>query len=80
MDGIEQWRKQRRELQLELARKLGLPIGQQVEVWLKSGIRLRGRLQLHDEMQVAFEENDEFKFSVQGTPFLPAEIESCARI
>jgi hypothetical protein len=78
VDAIDLWRKQREEQQLELARKLGLPIGQEVEVWLRGAIRLRGKLQLHEE--TLFHPEGEKKFAVDGTPFSADEIESCIRI
>src|SRR5438445_6483648 len=32
-----------------LARKMGLPLGHEVEVWLIGGMRLRGKLRLQEE-------------------------------
>ena len=80
VDGITLWRQRREEQQLALARKLGLPIGQNVEVWLRGGVRLRGSLQLHEETLMHSLENQSSKFAVDGIPFLVGELESCIRI
>lgn len=77
VDGIAVWRKQREEQQLELARKLGLPIGQQVEVWLRDGVRLRGRLQFQEEKLIEADETLDLRFAVDGTAFTVEEMESC---
>lgn len=79
-DGIALWHKQREKDLLELAKRLGLPVGQNVEVWLRSGVRLRGRLQLHEDMLIHSMEDESSKFAVDGIPFLTAEVESCVRI
>src|SRR6266487_1704095 len=47
--GLDRWREQFNAAQRELARKLGLPIDRQVEVWLKDGLRLRGVLRLCEQ-------------------------------
>ena len=80
-DALQSWREQRRRDLTELAGKLGLPLGQKVEVWLKCGIRLRGRLEFHEELLVmsgATLANSEFQ--VDGTGFTYSEMESCVRI
>ena len=51
-DGVALWRQEREAQQLELAKKLGLPIGQQVEVCLRGGVRLKGKLLLNEEKLV----------------------------
>ena len=80
VDGIALWRKKREQEQLALARKLGLPIGENVEVWLRGGVRLRGRLHLHEEMLIQSLENRHSKFAVDGVPFWVSEMESCIRL
>ena len=80
-DALQSWREQRKRDLMELARKLGLPLGQKVEVWLKCGIRLRGRLEFHEELLVmsgATLANSEFQ--VDGTGFIYSEMESCVRL
>lgn len=80
VDAIALWRKQRAEEQVALARKLGLPIGKKVEVWLRGGVRLRGGLQLHEDQLIHSEATGGTRFAVDGTPFLVEEMESCIRI
>ena len=48
-DGLNHWRQQRERASHRLARKLGLPLGRQVEVALKDGVVLRGELRLKEE-------------------------------
>jgi len=48
--GYAQWLTGRRVAVQELARRLGLPLDHQVEVWLCGGIRLRGKLRLQEEI------------------------------
>ena len=78
--GLDRWREERRQAQRELARRLGLPLGHPVEVWLTNGIRLRGDLQLTE--QLLFVEENSFrtlKLMVDGVEFTQNEIESCVR-
>lgn len=77
-DGIALWRKQQDQHQLEVARKLGLPIGQEVEVWLRGGVRLRGRLRLEELFHP--ESKEGLKVAVDGTVFSVDELESCIRL
>ena len=77
MDGVSLWRKQREEEQLALAKKLGLPIGRTVEVWLRGGVRLRGKLHLHEETLIYSAVGHDPRFAVDGTPFKVSEMESC---
>ena len=79
-DGIEIWRKQRAAQTLELARKLGLPIGRNVEVWLRGGVRLRGRLRLQEETLIETGTKEDLSLGVDGTEFSLKEMESCQRI
>jgi hypothetical protein len=46
----------RRVLAEELARRIHLPLGHEVEVWLYGGIRLRGKLSVKEEMLLIEEE------------------------
>jgi hypothetical protein len=80
-DGLLAWRKQREEARLALARKLGLPLGQQVEVWLVGNIRLRGRLHLGEEQLFLPADGKECdRFAVDNVSFRISEMESCKRI
>jgi hypothetical protein len=78
--GYNQWQQERRAALEKLARKMGLPIGHRVEVWLQGGIRLRGWLRLEEE-RLWVENARDFKLRlvVDGVPFTAAEIESCVR-
>lgn len=78
--GYNQWQEERGAAREKLARKMGLPIGRQVEVWLHNGIRLRGLLLLEEERLWIDNERDfKLKLVVDGVPFTAAEIESCVR-
>ena len=45
-EGYTRWLVGRQVATEILARKMGLPLGHEVEVWLIGGMRLRGRLRL----------------------------------
>ncbi len=80
-DGHAQWLAVRRIAADELARKMNLPLGHEVEVWLRGDIRLRGRLRLKDEL--LFVEEDKarhLELVVDHVPFYYREIESCLRL
>ncbi len=64
-----------------LARKLGLPIGYEVEVWLKNEIRMTGKLEL-DESVLLLETIDErrFRLVIGETRFCYDDLESCVRM
>ena len=64
-----------------LARRLGLPLGREVEVWLKDGVRLRGLLRLKEAM-LFLENVDErsLELAVGKVDFRHADIESCVRM
>jgi hypothetical protein len=79
--GYAQWLAGRQLAAAELARKIGLPVGHQVEVWLYGGIRLRGRLRLQEEK--LFIEEDHLRhlgLVVDRIPFAYREMESCVRL
>src|SRR5689334_14826954 len=48
--GYTQWLTSRKIAAQELARRMGLPLGHEVEVWLSGGIRLKGILRLREEL------------------------------
>ncbi|MCU0787774.1 MAG: hypothetical protein MUC91_06220 [Verrucomicrobia bacterium] len=78
--GLDRWREERRRAQLELARRLDLPLGHPVEVWLVNGIRLRGELRLAEERLFVDESAaHSLGLMVDGVAFSQNEIESCVR-
>jgi hypothetical protein len=79
--GYAQWLTGRRMAAEELARKINLPLGHQVEVWLVGEIRLRGKLQLQEE--ILFIEEDRVRhlgLRVDHVPFNYREMVSCVRL
>lgn len=80
-EGYRSWMEQRRAAMEVLARKHGLPLGHDVEVWLFDGIRLRGRLELSEEkLFVPEERNPDLELRIDRATFTPREIESCVRM
>jgi hypothetical protein len=79
-DGLASWREIRvRELR-DLARSVGLPIGHPAEVWLKGGIRLRGKLELYENhLLVSGVNSSELRLEIQGVSFGLNEMDSCTR-
>ena len=79
--GFLRWRQERQEAIQALARKMGLPIGHPVELWLRDGVRLKGRLLLQEE-RLFIEEARDFHLMlvVDGVPFEANDIESCVRM
>ena len=79
-DGYSQWIVVRHQVAQEVGDKLGLPLGHQVEVWLRGGIRLRGRLQLAQELLLVEDQKiRRLPLVVDGVSFSYGEIESCVR-
>ena len=65
---------------MELARRVGLPIGHDVEVWLRGGIRLRGKLQLQEQVLMIEEDRlRHLEMTVDHVPFTYRDMESCTR-
>ncbi len=78
--GYDRWQEQRQRTMHRLARRLGLPLGHAVEVWLRGDIRLRGKLTLDEEMLFIDQEAVEhLQLRVDGVVFSTAEMESCVR-
>lgn len=80
-DGYNQWLAGRQVATQELARRIGLPIGHDVEVWLYGGVRLRGKLRLREE--ILFLEEDRVRhleLVVDNVSFAYREMESCVRL
>jgi hypothetical protein len=79
--GYTQWLAGRRVAVTELARRLGLPLGHQVEVWLLGGVRLRGQLRLQEEVLFIEEERvRHMELKVDHVSFAYREMESCVRM
>jgi hypothetical protein len=79
--GYIRWVRSRRRATNELAQKMGLPLGYQVEVWLLGGVRLRGELRLQEDS--LFIEEDRIRhlgLMVDKVPFTYREMESCVRL
>jgi hypothetical protein len=80
-EGYTRWLEGRKLAAEELARRLNLPLLHQVEVWLVGGIRLRGKLQLQEEMLVIEEDHvRHLELRVDHVPFTLREMESCIRL
>ena len=80
-DGYSHWLSGRRMAAAELARRIGLPLGHEVEVWLHGGIRLRGKLRLQEEMLFIEEERlRHLELVVDRVTFTYREMESCVRL
>ncbi len=80
-EGYDQWQAHRRRAKQQLAQNLGLPIGHQVEVWLRDGIRLRGLLHLkEDPLFIEVKRDFTLEVLIDGVSFTTAEIESCVRL
>jgi hypothetical protein len=80
-EGYSRWLAGRNLATAELARRLGLPVGHQVEVWLTGGVRLRGKLRLREDVLFIEEERvRHLEMVVDNTPFTYREMESCVRM
>jgi hypothetical protein len=79
--GYAQWLVGRQLAAADLARRINLPLGHQVEVWLHGGIRLRGKLQLQEEMLFIAEDRvRHLELAVDHVKFTYREMESCVRL
>ncbi len=79
--GYTQWVAGRQMAAEELARRIHLPLGHEVEVWLCGGIRLRGKLRLREEQLFIEEERvRHLEFVVDRVTFALREMESCVRL
>jgi hypothetical protein len=80
-DPVEVWRDGLRRQQIACAKALLLPVGSQVEVWLKGGIFLKGRLEFQEEMLLRADlDLENPKLRIGRTPFCRADLESCVRV
>ena len=79
--GYTQWLTGRRVAAEELVRRIHLPLGHRVEVWLYGGVRLRGKLRLREEMLFIEEDSvRHLEFVVDRVTFALREMESCVRL
>ncbi len=80
-DPLSEWRAQRRHELAELSRKLGLPLGRPVEIWLAGGVRLRGPLAIREaSLTCAGLTAENAEFEVDGVPFRVRDLESCVAL
>lgn len=64
-----------------LARRLNLPVGHEVEVWLQGDVRLKGKLRLHEENLLLEEEAiRHLELQVDRVRFRAGELERCVRL
>lgn len=80
-EGYTAWITTRRVAVEEMARRINLPLGHQVEIWLRGGVRLRGKLRLQEE--ALFIEEDSARhlgLMVERVAFTYREMESCVRL
>ena len=77
--GYDQWMERRRATRRALADRVGLPVDHLVEIWLRGGIRLRGRLRWQEERVWAGEGERGMNLVVDGVMFAVGEMESCVR-
>ena len=80
-DGYARWVAVKTLAAIEIARRLDLPLGHEVEVWLTGGIRLRGKLQLEKEMLLVEEDRvRHLGLRVGRATFSLQEMDSCVRL
>ena len=80
-EGFAQWVALRKSTGLELAGRLGLPLGHPVEVWLAGEVRLRGLLRLKEEWLFLEEDRvSHLELVVDGVSFTMGEMASCVRL
>ncbi len=81
VDGHARWLEGRRLAARDVARRLNLPIGHSVEVWLVGGLRLRGQLRLKEELLFVEEERARhLELMVDHIAFTYRDMESCVRL
>ncbi len=80
-EGYSRWLATRRVLAKDLARRLNLPVGYLVEVWLNGGVRLRGKLRLKEEVLFVEEGSERhLELMIDQVAFRVREMESCVRL
>src|SRR5258706_5963848 len=79
--GFQIWLNQRRATLTALARELGLPLGDTVEIWLKGDIRLSGILQLaQPPLFIPEDRSLRLELRIDRCTFAPGDIGSCVRV
>ena len=79
--GYTSWIESRRVAAQVLARRMNLPLGHDVEVWLAGGIRLRGKLRLQEEvLLVEAGQERQLGLRIDHVGFTYREMESCVRL
>ncbi len=78
--GYTQWLTSRQVATEELARRMNLPIGHQVEVWLTSAVRLRGKLRLEEVLLMEEQRVRHLPLRIDRVTFSYREMESCVRL
>jgi hypothetical protein len=80
-NGLNAWREQRRAATVALAEKLGLPLGQRVEVRLLDGAVTQGLLTLREEtLFLDRVDATDIELAVGRMTFRHSEVESCVRL
>lgn len=80
-EGYINWVANRKIAAAELAKRICLPLGHQVEVWLTGNIRLRGLLKLKEELLFVEEERiRHMELVVDKVAFAVRDMESCVRL
>jgi hypothetical protein len=80
-EGYTRWLLGRQVATEILARKMGLPLDHEVEVWLIGGLRLRGKLRLQEEALFIEEERiRHLGLQIGKVTFTYREMESCVRL
>jgi hypothetical protein len=79
--GYQKWVDNRRVAVQDIARRVGLPLEHEVEVWLCGGVRLRGKLRLQEQILFIEEERlRHLELVVDHVAFTYREMESCVRL
>ena len=80
-EGYARWVTGRKMAAAELAKRMGLPLGHHVEVWLFGGVRLSGRLHLREDLLFIDEQHARhLELCIDHATFSVREIESCVRL
>lgn len=80
-DGYQLWKEQQQALVREASRVLGLPLGREVAVELRDGVRLRGVLRFaEDGLFIEVSREKAPLLRIDRCTFHPREIVSCARL
>jgi hypothetical protein len=79
--GYSNWLAARQISRELLARRLNLPLGHEVEVWLQGNVCLKGKLRLQEEKLLIEEESiRHLELQVDHVPFRAGDLERCIRL